>query len=92
MSMQGDQSRCIRYTLEHEDAPPPESDTPAEPVVITWSLGDRASKRVMYKIAIELLAYFDAQGARAPELDPVRRFVGAGTIVFSCIGVQSPIW
>jgi hypothetical protein len=64
-----------RYTLEHEDAPPPESDTPAEPVVITWSLGERASKRVMYKIAIELLAYFDAQGACAPELDPVRRFV-----------------
>lgn len=64
-----------RYTLEHEDEPSPESDTQANPVVITWSLGDRAWKRVMYKIAIELLAYFDAQGGRALELDPVRRFV-----------------
>jgi hypothetical protein len=44
--------------------------------VITWSLGDRASKRLMYKIALELWAYFDAHAASSPELVPVRRFVG----------------
>lgn len=63
-----------RFTLEAEPDIPPVEPLQPEPVEhgITW--GDGISKRVMIKIAIELLAYFDADAARSSALSRARRF------------------
>lgn len=63
-----------RFALEEESDVPPVEPLQTEPVELGFKWGDRTSKRVMIKIAIELLAYFDPDGARSPELDRARRF------------------
>ncbi len=63
-----------RFTQEEEPDVPPVEPLQTEPVEHGFNWGDRISKRVMIKIAIELLAYFDPDAARSPELDRARRF------------------
>ena len=49
-----------------------------EPVEYWFTWGDGISTRVMIKIAIELLAHFDADAARSTELERARRFARYG--------------
>lgn len=63
-----------RYVFEQEEVVPPAPDAQETPVVQTLPFGDRLSKRVTIKIAIELIAYFDAAAARASELQGARDF------------------
>lgn len=65
-----------RFVFERD---PSMDDTPiddiqAEPIENSLLWGDRVTKRLMLKIAIELLAYFDGSAARCDELIAARRF------------------
>lgn len=63
-----------RFNLEQEPDVPPIDPVQEEPIYNGLNWGDRIAKRVMIKIAVELLARFDAKGARYPELERSRRF------------------
>jgi hypothetical protein len=63
-----------RYTLEPEADIPPLEPIQEDPVDLGLTWGDRISKRVMIKVAIELLAHYDASSAQATELEAARRF------------------
>lgn len=63
-----------RFTQEEEPDVPAIEPVQTEPVEHGFNWGDGISKRVMIKIAIELLAYFDAEVARSPPFERARRF------------------
>jgi len=63
-----------RFMLEPDVDIPPVAPVQEAPVSLTLCWGDRLSKRVMIKVAIELLAHFDSSAARMPALDLARRF------------------
>jgi hypothetical protein len=63
-----------RFTLQQDGDVPPVEPEQAEPVEDVFNWGDRDTKRLMIKIAIELLAYFDSDAARSSEIDRIRRF------------------
>ncbi len=63
-----------RFSLRQDpDVPPVESEQ-TDPVEGRLFWGDRDTKRLMIKIAIELLAYFNSEAARSGELERIRRF------------------
>jgi hypothetical protein len=63
-----------RFNQEEEPDVAPVEPMQTEPVEHGFNWGDGVSKRVMIKIAIELLAHFDPDAARLPELERARRF------------------
>lgn len=68
-----------RFAIEPEaEALPVEPQQQREPVECNVDWGDAVSKRVMIKIAVELLAYFDSEAARLPEVERARRFARYG--------------
>jgi HNH endonuclease len=63
-----------RFNLEQESDVPPVEPMQKEPIDGRLYWGDRVSKRVMIKVAIELVAYFHAEAARSPAIERCRRF------------------
>jgi hypothetical protein len=63
-----------RFNLEQEPDVSPVDPEQVEPVEGTLLWGDRNTKRVMMKIAIELLAHLEPDAARSGELERARRF------------------
>lgn len=63
-----------RFKLEEAAAVAPIGETQAEPVEVSMAWCDRATKRVMTKAALELLAHLFPNEATRPELEGVRRF------------------
>jgi hypothetical protein len=64
-----------RFTLEQDTNPiPPVEEHQADPVDQGLFWGDRISKRLMIKVALEFLAYFDAEAARSDDTAAPRIF------------------
>lgn len=63
-----------RFILEPAGEVPSQPDLQAAPVESSFIWGDRVTKRVMTKIAVELLAHLRGDEARRPELNAARRF------------------
>lgn len=63
-----------RFNLEQEPDVQPVDPVQEAPIDDRLYWGDRPSKRVMTKVAIELVAYFDADAARSPAIERCRRF------------------
>jgi hypothetical protein len=63
-----------RFLLQQDDDVAPVESEQTEPVEHVFVWGDRNTKRLMIKIAIELLAYFAPEGARSEALERPRRF------------------
>jgi hypothetical protein len=63
-----------RFKLTDVPEQPAIAEAQANPIEHSMIWCDRVSKRVMTKIAVELLAYQDGAAGRRPELDRARRF------------------
>jgi hypothetical protein len=64
-----------RFVFERDtQADLPIDEYQADPVHQTLLWGDRITKRLMIKIALELLAYYDADAARSEDVAAPRRF------------------
>jgi hypothetical protein len=63
-----------RFRLENEENVPPPTAKQVNPIEFSLIWCDRPTKRVMTKMAVELLARLDGDAARRPELAAARRF------------------
>lgn len=63
-----------RFYLESEPNVPPVPEVQTKPIESTLKWGDRPTKRVMTKMALELLAHFDHHAATSDALHSARAF------------------
>lgn len=67
-----------RLTIVQEADGPPVDAEQTQPIEISYMWGDAVSRRVMIKIAVELLAHVHPSAARLPDLERARRFARYG--------------
>jgi hypothetical protein len=63
-----------RFRLERDADVPPVPEMQTDPIETIFRWCDRITKRAMVRSAIELIAFFEPEAARLPQLESVRRF------------------